>query len=41
MIIDRTWVKRDNRYVISYIDKDGKRAFYQKYLSHWSTYVYT
>lgn len=40
MIIDRTWIKRDNRYVISYIDKDGKRAFYQKYLSHWPTYEY-
>ena len=40
MIIDRTWIKKDNRYVISYIDKDGKRAFYQKYLSHWPTYEY-
>ena len=40
MIIDRTWIKKDNRYVISYIDKDGKRAFYQKYFSHWSTYEY-
>ena len=40
MIIDRTWIKRDNRYVISYIDKDGKRAFYQKYISHWATYEY-
>ena len=40
MIIDRTWIKRDNRYEISYIDKDGKRAFYQKYISHWATYEY-
>ena len=40
MIIDRTWIKKDNRFVISYIDKNGKRAFYQKYLSHWPTYEY-
>ena len=40
MIIDRTWNKKDQKYTISYIDKNGNRAIWQKYLHHWATYEY-
>ena len=40
MILDRTWNKRDQKLVISYIDKLGNRQFYQKYLHHIKSYEY-
>ena len=33
MILDRTWNKKEQKLIISYIDKLGNRQFYQKYLS--------
>ena len=30
MIIDRTWNKKEQKLTISYVDKLGKRQFYQK-----------
>ena len=41
MILDRTWNKRDQKLVISYIDKLGNRQFYQKYLHHIKSYEYS
>lgn len=40
MIIDRTWNKRTQNYVVSYIDKDGNRKLWNKYMHHWLTYEY-
>lgn len=40
MILNRTWNKRDHKFEISYLDKDGKRKLYQKYIHHWKTYEY-
>lgn len=40
MIIDRQWNKREQKLVISYVDKLGNRKFYQKYLHHIKTYEY-
>lgn len=40
MIIDRQWNKYDQRLTVSYIDKDGKRKMWQKYLHHIKTYEY-
>ena len=40
MIIDRTWNKREQKLVITYVDKQGNRQFYQKYLHHIKTYEY-
>ncbi len=40
MILDRTWNKNEQKLVISYIDKDGNRQFYQKYFHHIKTYEY-
>ena len=40
MILDRTWNKKEQKLVISYIDADGNRQFYQKYLHHIKTYEY-
>ena len=40
MIIDRQWNKKDQKLVISYVDKIGNRQFYQKYLHHFKTYEY-
>lgn len=40
MILDSTWNKRDQKLIISYIDKQGNRQFYQKYLHHIKTYEY-
>ena len=34
MIIDRIWNKKEQKLIISYIDKLGNRQFYQKYF-HW------
>ena len=38
MIIDRTWNKREQKLTISYVDKQGNRQFYHKYLHHIKTY---
>ena len=40
MILDRTWNKYEQKLVISYIDKQGNRKFYQKYFHHFKTYEY-
>ena len=40
MILDRTWNKREQKLTISYIDKQGNRQFYQKYLHHIKSYEY-
>ena len=40
MILDRQWNKKEQKLVISYIDKLGNRQFYQKYLHHFKTYEY-
>lgn len=40
MILDRTWNKRDQKLIISYIDKLGNRQFYEKFLHHISSYEY-
>jgi DNA polymerase elongation subunit (family B) len=40
MILDRTWNKNEQKLVISYIDKEGNRQFYQKYFHHFKTYEY-
>lgn len=40
MILDRTWNKRERKLVISYIDKNGARQFYQKYMNYFKTYEY-
>ena len=40
MILDRTWNKKEQKFTISYIDKNGNRQFYQKYLHHIKTYEY-
>lgn len=40
MILDRTWNKKEQKLVISYIDKTGNRQFYQKYFHHFKTYEY-
>lgn len=40
MIIDRQWNKREQKLVISYVDKLGNRQFYTKYLHHIKTYEY-
>lgn len=40
MILERTWNKKEHKLMISYIDKDGNRQFYQKYLHHIKTYEY-
>ena len=40
MIIDRTWNKREQKLTISYVDKQGNRQFYNKYLHHIKTYEY-
>lgn len=40
MIIDRTWNKSTQNYVISYVDADGNRKIWNKYMHHWRTYEY-
>ena len=40
MILDRTWNKKEQKLVISYIDKKGNRQFFQKYLHHIKGYEY-
>ena len=40
MILDRSWNKRERKLVISYIDKGGRRQFYQKFFHHIKTYEY-
>jgi hypothetical protein len=41
MILDRTWNKKEQKLVISYINKQGNREFYKKYLHHIKTYEYS
>lgn len=40
MIIDRTWNKHTQNYVVSYLDENGNRKMYNKYMHHWATYEY-
>ena len=40
MILDRTWNKKEQKLVISYIDKLGNRQFFQKYIHHIKSYEY-
>ena len=40
MILDRTWNKKEQKLVISYIDKLGNRKFFQKYIHHIKSYEY-
>lgn len=40
MILNRTWNRRERKFEISYLDKDGKRKLYEKYIHHWKTYEY-
>lgn len=40
MIIDRTWNKNTRNYIVSYLDENGNRKMYNKYIHHWSTYEY-
>lgn len=40
MIIDRRWNKKEQKLVISYVDRQGNRQFYQKYFHHFKTYEY-
>ena len=40
MIIDRLWNKKEQKLVISYVDKLGNRQFYYKYFHHFKTYEY-
>lgn len=40
MILDRTWNKKEQKLVISYIDKQGNRQYFQKYLHHIKSYEY-
>ena len=40
MILDRTWNKKEQKITISYIDKQGNRQFYTKYLHHIKSYEY-
>jgi len=40
MILNRTWNKKEQKLVISYIDKQGNRQFFQKSFHHMRTYEY-
>ena len=40
MILDRTWNKKEQKLIISYVDKDGNKQFFTKYLHHIKTYEY-
>ena len=40
MILDKTWNKKDRKLIVSYIDKQGNRKFWQKHLHHIKTYEY-
>ena len=40
MIIDRTWNKNTQNYVISYLDEKGNRKMWNRYMHHWTTYEY-
>ena len=40
MILDQTWNKKNRKLTVSYIDKDGNRKFWQKYMHHIRTYEY-
>lgn len=40
MIIDRSWNKKEQKLIISYVDKQGNRQFFEKYLHHIKSYEY-
>lgn len=40
MIIDRTWNKTTQNYVISYVGENGERKIWNKYMHHWKTWEY-
>lgn len=40
MVLDRTWNKWEQKLTISYINSEGKRDFFTKYLHHIKTYEY-
>ena len=40
MIINRTWNRYKQCLEISYLDKEGNRQLYTKYIHHWKTYEY-
>lgn len=40
MIIDRTWNKNTQNYVVSYVGADGNRKIWNKYMHHWKTWQY-
>ena len=40
MIIDRTWNKNTQNYVVSYLDENGNRKMWNRYMHHWTTYEF-
>ena len=40
MIIDRSWNKNTQNYVVSYLDENGNRKMWNRYMHHWTTYEY-
>ena len=40
MIIDRSWNKNTQNYVVSYLDDKGNRKMWNKYMHHWTTYEF-
>lgn len=40
MIIDRTWNKYTQNYIVSYLDENGNRKLWNRYMHHWTTYEY-
>lgn len=40
MIIDRSWNKQTQNYVISYLDDHGNRKMWNRYMHHWTTYEF-
>ena len=40
MIIDRTWNKNTQNYVVSYVDTNGNRKMWNRYMHHWTTYEF-
>lgn len=41
MILDRTWNKYNKRLTVSWIDSNGDRQFFQRYLNYIKTYEYS
>ena len=40
MIIDRSWNKNNQNYVVSYLDEKGNRKMWNRYMHHWTTYEF-